>query len=262
MNDIRERIKGMMTTRTSKEDFENVADFACTTSAEFDNLLTHLAASAIFYTMEGCKEESGKSGREANILLHFMEVKKPTQAKQMRNYLCHFGPFTIKRKPSKIFREGKPELVVKEGVKFSEEALKRFEGKTPEDVEQAAKACNFATWRKLAKEEAKSESDANKTEEQLHKEAVDKMKKRVEKLREAIKEEGLTETEVGMAKEIKVEQAQRPAPPDAKSLVELIKAIVSREDVSIDDKRLCKALLDTAANFYALSPEQKAKIQC
>lgn len=257
MNDIRERIRGMMTTRTSKEDFENVADFACTTSAEFDNLLTHLAASAIFYTMEGCQEESGKSGREANILLHFMEVKKPTQAKQMRNYLCHFGPFTIKRKPSKIFREGKPELVVKEGVKFSEEALKRFEGKTPEDVEQAAKACNFATWRKLAKEEAKSEADSNKTEEQLHKEAVDKMKKRVEKLRESIKEEGLTETEVGMAKEIKVEQAQRPAPPDAKSLLAYAKAIIAREDASAEDKEFCEALINFAATHYAMKERQK-----
>lgn len=237
--------------------------FAFGVKSKVDEAITHMAASAIFHALTSYKEGKGGSSVEANTVLYVANTYMAKEARLLRSFLVEHGPFKPVKEAKMIEVDGK-QLAVDCAVQFTENRAKtQFSEQTPDGYAKRAKAVTFSTWRKAAKAKEKEALDNLLSDEDKKVKAKAKLEAKAVKLREELAQAGLTAKEVGFVGTTIIKQeVEAPATPDCKSLIELIKAIASREDVSMDDKRLCKALLDTAANFYNLTPEQRANIKC
>ena len=238
--------------------------WAFKTRKDIDRVVTHACASAIKEVIDGVRNSKDKKSGNASVvneLLYWANDYMPEEARRIREFLVAFGPFITNKKPFSVMRKGKPPLLVEPSLKFD---LKKYEKeyalRDSSFYAGEAEHYTYSTFKKAMKQAEKDKAEQSKTEAERTKEAQEKLTKRVEKIRKDAAEAGLTPEEVGLI--VNVENSTPPTPPDAKSLIEFIKTLSSREDISTDDKRLCKALLDTAMNFYALSPEQRARIQC
>lgn len=188
----------------SADNYDKASAFAYTSKAEVDKAITHLAASAIKITLDSVK--SGKVGdaREANILLYYANAYKKTEAALLRAYLVHFGPFVLKPEAAQVLRKGETPLIVYSAVKWSQKKYEAsFKDKDTEQVAREVKGVDFATWKKVKKQEEKTEG---KSEEDLKKEKADSIKKRIERALKDAKESDIAESELGLPNKPEVVQ--------------------------------------------------------
>ena len=182
------------------------------------------------------------------------------EAVLLRKYLCHFGPFVEIDKPFTLQRKGKKPLIIPLALKWSQQRYDKFfknkDGSAPDSAQIARmmKAVTFSTWKKATKDE---EKNAGKTEEQLHEEKVKRLQKRAEKLQEEMAEAGVSSSDLKLTVREVVKDSTMPETPNAHSLIELIKRMVERPDLSKDDKELCEAMLNLAATHYSLKGKKK-----
>lgn len=224
------------------------------TRKDIDRVVTHACASAIKEVIDGVRSsKDGKSGNASvvNELLYWANDYMPEEARRIREFLVAFGPFVTNKKPFSVMRKGKPPLLVEPSLKFD---LKKYEKeyalRDSSFYAGEAEHYTYSTFKKAMKQAEKNQAEQSKTEAERTKEAQEKLAKRVEKIRKDATEAGLTPEEVGLT--VNVENSTPPTPPDAKSLMALIKAIAEKADASSEDKELCELLLITASNFYAM----------
>ena len=173
-------MKELMKSWTTAEKFENDAAFAFKSKAEVDQLITHLAASAVKISIDSMREGGNPSGREANILLYYANVYMKKDADQLRKYLVNFGPFVEKDKAATVYRDGQTPLVVTVAVKWSQKKYDaHFKELDSEQLAREMKSVTFNTWKKATKDAKKN---AGKTEKELQEEEAKKIAKRKEKL--------------------------------------------------------------------------------
>lgn len=128
------------------------AEVFANTSAKFDALITRLAATIIYYTMATCDRQQGKTSNEANILLNFMQSKKPHEAQFLRTFLVEYGPFSIS-KSSQLMIKGRPPLIVKNSVKFSQVKFNNM-GLSATEAAKRVMDCTFTEWKRNSIREA------------------------------------------------------------------------------------------------------------
>lgn len=251
--------KNLMQDWIAGDKFEDYAAKVFTTKAELDEFITHLAASAVKLTLDSVAEGNSPSGAEANILLMYANTYMKREAVLLRKYLCHFGPFVEIDKPFTLQRKGKQPLIIPLALKWSQQRYDKFfknkDGSAPDSAQIARmmKAVTFSTWKKATKDEEKK---AGKTEEQLHEEMVKRLQKRAEKLQEEMAEAGVSSSDLKLTVKEVVKETSLPETPNAKSLLELIKRMAERTDISKEDKALLDMLIQTASNFYSMQKKK------
>lgn len=225
------------------------------TKKDIDRVVTHACASVIKEVIDDVRaSKDSKSGNASvvNELLYWANDYMPEEARRIREYLVAFGPFVTNKKPFSVMRKGKPPLLVEPSLKFD---LKKYEKeyalRDSSFYATEAEKYTYTVFKKAMKQAEKDKAEQSKTEAERTKEAQEKLVKRVEKIKKDAAEAGLTEEEVGLVVSSH-ERSGHPVPPDGASLIALIKAIVSRPDVSDEDKQLCELLLQTATNFYTM----------
>lgn len=228
-------MKELMKSWTTAEKFENDAAFAFKSKAEVDQLITHLAASAVKISIDSMREGGNPSGREANILLYYANVYMKKDADQLRKYLVNFGPFIEKEKAATVYREGQPPLVVTVAVKWSQKKYDaHFKKLDSEQLAREMKSVSFNLWKKATKDAKKN---AGKTEKELQEEEVKKINKRKEKLMQDAEDAGVNLSF---------------APSSVGELLAQIKKMSEQEGLSEQDKTLLEMLIETASRFYAM----------
>lgn len=228
-------MKELMKSWTTAEKFENDAAFAFKSKAEVDQLITHLAASAVKISIDSMREGGNPSGREANILLYYANVYMKKDADQLRKYLVNFGPFVEKDKAATVYRDGQPPLVVTVSVKWSQKKYDaHFKELDSEQLAREMKSVTFNTWKKATKDAKKN---AGKTETELAEEEAKKITKRKEKLIKDAEDAGVNLSF---------------APSNVGELLAQIKKMSEQDGVSSQDKELLEMLIQTASNFYAM----------
>lgn len=228
-------MKELMKSWTTAEKFENDAAFAFKSKAEVDQLITHLAASAVKISIDSMREGGNPSGREANILLYYANVYMKKDADQLRKYLVNFGPFVEKDKAATVYRDGQTPLVVTVAVKWSQKKYDaHFKELDSEQLAREMKSVTFNTWKKATKDAKKN---AGKTEKELQEEEAKKITKRKEKLIKDAEDAGVSLSF---------------APSSVGELLALIKNMSKQEGLSEQDKTLLEMLIETASRFYAM----------
>lgn len=228
-------MKELMKSWTTAEKFENDAAFAFKSKAEVDQLITHLAASAVKISIDSMREGGNPSGREANILLYYANVYMKKDADQLRKYLVNFGPFVEKDKAATVYRDGQPPLVCAVSVKWSQKKYdQHFKEVDSEQLAREMKAVTFNTWKKATKDAKKN---AGKTEKELQEEEAKKITKRKEKLIKDAEDAGVSLSF---------------APSSVGELLAQIKKMSEQEGLSEQDKTLLEMLIETASRFYAM----------
>ena len=227
--------------------------FAFGVKSKVDEAITHMVASAIYHALTSFKEGRGGSSTEANIILYVANTYMKKEALLLRSFLVEHGPFRPAKEARMIEVEGK-KLAIDCGVVFTENRAKtQFSEQTPDGYAKRAKAVTFSTWRKAAKAKEKEAVDNLLSDEDKKAKAKSRLEAKAVKLREELAEAGLTPKEVGFGSTTVIQQEVKlPETPDAKSLLELIKRMVERPDLSSEDKELLDMLLLTSANFYAM----------
>ena len=225
--------------------------FAFGVKAKVDEAITHMAASAIFHALTSYKEGKGGSSVEANTILYVANTYMAKEARLLRSFLCEHGPFKPAKEAKMVEVDGR-KLAVDCAVQFTENRAKtQFSEQTPDGYAKRAKAVTFSTWRKAAKAKEKEAIESLLSDEDKKAKAKSRLEAKAVKLREELAEAGLTPKEVGFGSTTVIQQEVRlPETPDAKSLLELIKRMVERPDLSGEDKELLDMLLLTASNFY------------
>lgn len=135
-------------------------------TAAGDRKLTELAAEAVYYCM------MDRSHFEANILLHKWANLNARTASKIRAWFLEYGPFTSAN-DRKISVDGK-EIVVQNGVKFSEAALARNCGdRSPDEMfGRLSSMQTIPTWaKKKATPKTFTQEDLQKSVERLQKKA-------------------------------------------------------------------------------------------
>ena len=253
--------KDLMNNWISGDKYEEYASKVFTTKAELDEFITHLAASAVKLTLDSVAAGNSPSGAEANILLMYAHTYMKREAVLLRKYLCHFGPFVEIDKPFTLQRKGKQPLIIPLALKWSQQRYDKFfknkDGSAPDSAQIARmmKAVTFNTWKKATKDEEKK---AGKTEEQLREDKVKSLQKRAAKLQEEMAEIGVSNSDLNLTVREVVKDSNLPETPNAKSLIELIKRMTERTDLSTDDRELCQSLLDFAMKYYELKNKKAA----
>lgn len=228
-------MKELMKSWTTAEKFENDAAFAFKSKAEVDQLITHLAASAVKISIDSMREGGNPSGREANILLYYANVYMKKDADQLRKYLVNFGPFVEKDKAATVYRDGQTPLVVTVAVKWSQKKYDaHFKELDSEQLAREMKSVTFNTWKKATKDAKKN---AGKTEKELQEEEAKKIAKRKEKLIKDAEDAGVSLSF---------------APSSVGELLAQIKKMSEQEGLSEQDKTLLEMLIETASRFYAM----------
>lgn len=228
-------MKELMKSWTTAEKFENDAAFAFKSKAEVDQLITHLAASAVKISIDSMRDGANPSGREANILLYYANVYMKKDADQLRKYLVNFGPFVEKDKAATVYRDGQPPLVCAVSVKWSQKKYdQHFKEVDSEQLAREMKAVTFNTWKKATKDAKKN---AGKTEKELQEEEAKKITRRKEKLIKDAEDAGVSLSF---------------APSSVGELLAQIKKMSEQEGLSEQDKTLLEMLIETASRFYAM----------
>lgn len=227
--------------------------FAFGVKSKVDEAITHMAASAIFHALTSYQEGHGGSSVEANTVLYVANTYMPKEARLLRSFLVEHGPFKPVKEAKMVEVDGK-QLAVECAVQFTENRAKsQFSEQTPDGYARRAKAVTFSTWRKAAKAKEKEALDNLLSDEDKKKKEKARLEAKAIKLREELAEAGLTAKDVGFTSTTIIKQeVEAPTPPDAKSLMALIKAISEKADASTEDKELCELLLITATNFYSM----------
>lgn len=225
--------------------------FAFGVKSKVDEAITHMAASAIYHALTSFREGKGGSSVEANTVLYVANTYMKKEAVLLRSFLIEHGPFKPSKEARMIEVDGK-KLAVDCAVVFTENRAKtQFSEQTPDGYAKRAKAVTFSTWRKAAKAKEKEAVESLLSDEDKKAKAKSRLEAKAVKLREELAEAGLTPKEVGFVGTTVIQQEVKlPETPDAKSLLELIKRMVERPDLSSEDKELLNMLLLTASNFY------------
>lgn len=240
----------------SAESYDKASAFAYTSKAEVDKAITHLAASAIKITLDSVK--SGKVGdaREANILLYYANAYKKQEAALLRAYLVHFGPFVLKPEAANVLRKGEAPLIVTSAVKWSQKKYEAsFKDKDTEQVAREVKAVDFATWKKVKKQEEKTEG---KSDEELRKEKTDAIKKRIERALKDAEEADITKAELGLTQKQEVQTEVKKEVVQPSNMEELLSIIIrfsAKPNLSDAEKALMTSIMGSISELLG---EKKA----
>lgn len=250
-------LNDIMSGWVSADNYDKASAFAYTSKAEVDKAITHLAASAIKITLDSVK--SGKVGdaREANILLYYANAYKKTEAALLRAYLINFGPFVTKSEVAQVLRRGEAPLIVTSAVKWSQKKYEAsFKDKDTEQVAREVKAVDFATWKKVKKQEEKTEG---KSEEDLKKEKADSIKKRIVRALKDAEEADIPQSELGLPSnksevktEVKTEVVQ---PSNMEELLSIIIRFSAKPNLSDAEKALMTSIMGSISELLG---EKKA----
>lgn len=240
----------------SAESYDKASAFAYTSKAEVDKAITHLAASAIKITLDNVNAGKIGDAREANILLYYANAYKKQEAALLRAYLVHFGPFVLKPEAAQVLRKGEPPLIVYSAVKWSQKKYETsFKDKDTEQVAREVKAVDFATWKKVKKQEEKTEG---KSDEELRKEKADSIKKRIERALKDAEEADITKAELGLTQKQEVQTEVKKEVVQPSNMEELLSIIIrfsAKPNLSDAEKALMTSIMGSISELLG---EKKA----
>lgn len=234
----------------SADNYDKASAFAYTSKAEVDKAITHLAASAIKLTLDNVNTGKVGDAREANILLYYANAYKKQEAALLRAYLVHFGPFVAKPEAAQVLRKGEAPLIVYSAVKWSQKKYEAsFKDKDTEQVAREVKAVDFATWKKVKKQEEKTEG---KSDEDLRKEKADSIKKRIERALKEAKDADIAESDLGLPNKSEVKTEVKTEVVQPSNLSELLAIIVNfaaKPSLEEEEKTIVMGLMNTITAF-------------
>lgn len=240
----------------SSESYDKASAFAYTSKAEVDKAITHLAASAIKITLDNVNAGKVGDAREANILLYYANAYKKAEAALLRAYLIHFGPFVAKPEAAQVLRKGEAPLIVYSAVKWSQKKYESsFKDKDTEQAAREVKAVDFATWKKVKKQEEKTEG---KSEEVLRKEKADSIKKRIERALKDAEEADITKAELGLTQKQEVQTEVKTEVVQPSNMTELLSIIIkfsTKPNLSPEEKALVTSIMGSISELLG---EKKA----
>lgn len=239
LNDI---LSGWVTS----DNYDRASAFAYASKAEADKAITHLAASAIKLTLDNVSAGKVGDAREANVLLYYANAYRKQEAALLRAYLCHFGPFVPKPEAAQVLRKGEPPLIVYSAVKWSQKKYEAsFKDKNPEQVAREVKAIDFATWKRVKKQEEKTEG---KSEQDLKKEKADALKKRIERALKEAKDADIPSSDLGLTNKTEV-QKEVVQPSNLSELLSVIVNFAAKPSLTEEEKAIVMGLMNTITAF-------------
>lgn len=240
----------------SSDNYDKSASFAYTSKAEADRAITHLAASAIKITLDAVKEGKTGDSREANILLYYANAYRKQESALLRAYLCHFGPFVPKPEAAQVLRKGEAPLIVTSAVKWSQKKYEAsFKDKDTEQLAREIVSVDFATWKKVKKQEEKAEG---KSDEELRKEKADSIKKRIERALKDAEEADISKAELGLTQKQEVQTEVKTEVVQPSNMTELLSIIIkfsTKPNLSPEEKALVTSIMGSISELLG---EKKA----